>query len=58
MGEDRHALVGYVSRLVGGLVACAVVAVTLDAEVAAGAILAAVMLVALALTCLIFHDAV
>lgn len=56
MGDERRALVGYFSRLVSGLVACAVVAVTLDAEVAAGAILATVMLLALAFTCLILRD--
>ena len=50
-------LVGYFSRLASGLVACAVVAVTLHAEVAAGGILAAVMVLALALSCLIVRDA-
>jgi hypothetical protein len=54
MGDE---LVGYFSRIVMGLVACAVVAVTLHAQVAAGAILAAVMVLALALTCLIVRDA-
>jgi hypothetical protein len=48
MRDERDAVIGYFSRLVGGLVACAVGAVTLHAEVAAGAILATVMLLALA----------
>ena len=47
MEHERVGVTGYFSRLVGGLVVCAVVAVTLHAEVAAGAILATVMLLAL-----------
>lgn len=48
MGEKRDPAVGYLSRLVSGLVACAVVAVTLRAHIAAAAILATVMLLAVA----------
>jgi hypothetical protein len=48
MRGERDAVIGYFSRLVAGLVACAVAAVTLHAEVAAGSILATVMLLALA----------
>ena len=57
MGDERDAVIGYLSRLVGGLVACAVVAVTLHAEVAAGAILATVMVLALAATLVILRGA-
>jgi hypothetical protein len=57
MGDEQHAAAGYVSRLVGGLVACAVVAVTLHAEVAAGTILATVMVLALAVGGLIARGA-
>ena len=32
MGDERDRAVGYFSRIVSGLVACAVVAVTLHAE--------------------------
>jgi hypothetical protein len=42
---------GYLSRIASGLVACAVVAVTLHADVAAMAMLGAVMLVVLAAGC-------
>jgi hypothetical protein len=51
MGDDRDRAVGYFSRVVSGLVACAVVAVTLHAHVAAAAILATVMVLVLALSC-------
>jgi len=54
--DERDRLVGYCSRLVAGLVACAVVAATLRADVAAPVILAAVMLVVLALMCLMVRD--
>lgn len=50
MEHDRNRVIGYWSRVVGGLVPCAVLAVTLHAHVAALAILAAVALVALAMT--------
>jgi hypothetical protein len=53
MGDERHPAVGYLSRLASGLVACAVVAVTLRAHVAAAAILATVMLLAIVVTCVI-----
>jgi hypothetical protein len=48
MEQERDLLAGYLSRIVGGLVACAVVAVTLHADIAALAMLGAVMLVVLA----------
>jgi hypothetical protein len=57
MGDERDAAVGYLSRVVSGLVAGAVLAVTLHAEVAAAGILAAVMLVVLAVTCLMLRGA-
>ena len=57
MGDEPNAVVGYFSRLVSGLVACAVVAVTLHAGVAAAAILAAVMLLLVAATCLMVRGA-
>jgi hypothetical protein len=44
-------LVGYLSRLVGGLVACAVVAATFHAHAAALTLLAAVMVVVFATAC-------
>ncbi|HYB29804.1 MAG TPA: hypothetical protein VEF89_24560 [Solirubrobacteraceae bacterium] len=49
-------IAGYLSRIVGGLVACAVVAATLHADVAAVAMLGAVMLVVLATACLLLRD--
>jgi hypothetical protein len=55
MGDERDRLVGYFSRLVSGLVACAVVAVTLHTDVAAAAMLAAVTLVVIAVTCLMLR---
>lgn len=56
MRNQRERLVGYCSRLVTGLVACAVVAATLHADVAAPVILVAVMLVVLAITCVLVRD--
>ena len=56
MRDQRDRLIGYCSRLVTGLVACAVVAVTLHADVAAPVILVAVMLVVLVVTCLMVRD--
>jgi hypothetical protein len=56
MGHERNPLVGYCSRLVGGLVAFAVVAVSMHRDVAAVAILAAAMLVVLAVTSVAFRD--
>jgi hypothetical protein len=56
MEEKRDPAVGYLSRLASGLVACAVVAVTLRAHVAAAAILAAVMLLAIATCCRMLRD--
>ncbi|HJS96141.1 MAG TPA: hypothetical protein VJ741_17895 [Solirubrobacteraceae bacterium] len=58
MGDEQHRLVGYFSRLVSGLVACAVVAVTLHTDVAAVAMLAAVMLVVVAMSCLLLRRAI
>jgi hypothetical protein len=56
MGNARDRLVGYCSRLVSGLVACAVVATTLRAEVAAVTIVSAIMLVVLAVAGRMFRD--
>lgn len=56
MPHERNRLVGYCSRLVGGLIAIAVVAVTLHRDVAAVAILAAVLLVVLAVTSVALQD--
>ena len=50
MGHQRNPLVGYCSRVASGLVAVAVVAVSMSADVAAVAILAAVLLVVAAVT--------
>ena len=44
MDHGRDSTVSYFSRVVGGLVACAVVAATLHADVAAVAMLGAVLL--------------
>jgi hypothetical protein len=56
MGQKRDPLVSYCSRVASGLVAIAVVAVTLHRDVAAVAILAAVLLVVLAVTSVVLHD--
>ena len=56
MGHERDRLVGYCSRLASGLIAVAVVAVSLRADVAAVAILAAVMVVVLAVTSAMLRD--
>jgi hypothetical protein len=56
MEHGRDPIGGYLSRVVGGLVACAVVAVTLHADVAALAMLGPVLLVVLAAGCLILRD--
>jgi hypothetical protein len=56
MGQDRDGVIGYFSRLVGGLVACAVVATTLHADAAAVAILAAVMVAVVAVAALMLRD--
>lgn len=55
MGNERDRLASYFSRLVGGLVACAVVAVTVHTDVAAVAMLAAIMLVVVAVSCLMLR---
>jgi hypothetical protein len=56
MGHERNALLSYCSRLASGLVACAVVAVSLRADVAAVAILAAVTVVVLAVTSVMLRE--
>jgi hypothetical protein len=58
MGNERDGLAGYFSRLVGGLVACAVAAVSLHAEVAGAAMLVAVLLVVVAVSCLMLRRVV
>ncbi|HZE04399.1 MAG TPA: hypothetical protein VE127_04185 [Solirubrobacteraceae bacterium] len=57
MGDEQRQIAGYLSRVVSGLVACAVAAVTLNAHVAAAAILVAVMLLVTAVTCLMLRRA-
>lgn len=56
MEHERDRLVGYCSRLVGGLVVGAVAAATLHADVAALAILAAVMLAVFGITTVLLLD--
>jgi hypothetical protein len=56
MPREWNRRVGYCSRLVGGLIAFAVVAVTFHRDVAAAAILAAVMIVLLAVTSAMLRD--
>jgi hypothetical protein len=56
MEHGRDPIGGYISRVVGGLVACAVVAVTLHADVAALAMLGPVLLVVLAVGCLMLRS--
>ena len=51
MTDDRGRAVGYFSRVMSGLVASSVAAVTLHAEVAAAAILATVMVLVAAVSC-------
>ena len=58
MGHRWEAAVGYCSRLVCSLVACAVAATTRHAEVMAVALLAAVMAVILGITGLMLRDGV
>ncbi len=55
MGDERVGLRCYLSRVVSGLVACAVGAVTLHDEVATAAILATVMLLVLGVMCLMLR---
>ena len=50
MRSERDRLVAYVSRVVAGLIACAVLAATFHADAAALTILTAVTLVVLAIT--------
>ena len=56
MGQDRDRVVAYFSRLVGGLVPCAIVAATLHADGAAVTILAAVMVAVLAVATIMLRD--
>lgn len=55
MRDGRDRAVGYFSRVVSGLVVCAVGAVTLHAHVAAAAILSTIMVLVLALTCAVLR---
>lgn len=48
MGDERDAAIGYLSRLVSGLVVCAVVAVTLHAAVGATVMLGTALVLVLA----------
>jgi len=57
MGDGRDAAVGYLSRIVGGLVGAAVLAATLHAEVAAVGLLVAIIAVVLAASCLMMRGA-
>jgi hypothetical protein len=57
MSDDRDAAIGYLSRLVSGLVACAVVAVTLHASVGATIILGTALVLVLAMMCQMFRGA-
>jgi hypothetical protein len=45
MGDERDRAINYISWLVSGLVACAVIAVTLHTDAAAATLLAGAMLV-------------
>jgi hypothetical protein len=56
MGQDRDRVIGYLSRLVAGLIACAVLAATVHADAAAVTLLAAVMLVVVPLACFMLRD--
>lgn len=51
MGDERDAAIGYFSRLVSGLVACAVVAVTLHAAVGATIILGTAFVLVFVVMC-------
>lgn len=55
MGDERDRVVGYFSWLVSGLVACAVIAVTLHTDAAAATLLAGAMLVVLAVSWLMLR---
>ena len=56
MPRERNPLVGYCSRVASGLIAIAVVAVTLHRDVAALTILAAVVIVVLAVASAMLRD--
>lgn len=55
MGDERDRAVAYLSRLVTGLVACAVVAVTLHTDAAAATLLAGALLVVVAVSWLMMR---
>lgn len=57
MRDERDAAVGYLSRLVSGLVVCAVVAVTLHASVGATVILGTALVLVLAVMCQMLRGA-
>jgi hypothetical protein len=52
----RSPIAAYFSRVVSGLVVCAVVAASLHADVAAVAVLGAVLLVVLAMSLVLLRD--
>lgn len=56
MEEPPERLIRYCSRVVTGLVACAVLATTVHSDVAAGTLLAATMLVVLTIASIVFRD--
>lgn len=56
MENGRNPLAGYCSRLVSGLVACAVAAATLHAEVASLTLVAVVALIVAAITWRMLRD--
>jgi hypothetical protein len=52
MGDERDRVISYISWLVSGLVACAVIAVTLHTDAAAATLLAGAMLIVVAVSVL------
>ena len=56
MRQPGARLVGYCSRVVAGLVGCAVIASMLHTEAAAMTLLAAAMLLVLTITSVMFRD--
>jgi hypothetical protein len=57
MGDERDRAIGYLSWLVSGWVACAVIAVTLHTDAAAATLLAGAMLVVVAVSYLMLRRA-
>jgi hypothetical protein len=57
MSDERTVAIGYLSRLVSGLVVCAVVAVTLHAAVGATVILGTAFVLVLAVMCQMLRGA-